>query len=130
MIRVLTALAGIAIAAVAAAGLTLAGERPGTPAAHAPLAETFGAAEVIRHDLGSKRAVGYFVAVDGGCRVTLVVAEVTLPAPAQDQPARLTISLRPGEQTEVVGAAGERLTLSCGPEAKTMQVVRAASPRS
>jgi hypothetical protein len=126
MIRALTLVAG-AVVALADAGLTFAGERTGRP--QDPMAETFAAAEVIRQELGSKRTVGYFVNVNGNCRVTFVVAEAPRIGEAEPAPARITMSLRPGEQADLAGDNGDGLILSCGKDAKTIRVVRAGQAR-
>lgn len=121
MTRALTLVAG-AVLAVTAAGLTCAGERGSTQTS---LPETFAAAEVIRQDFGSKRTVGYFVNVNGNCRVTLVVSDGPRDGETAPSPARITMSLRPGEHTDLTGDEGGGLILSCGKDAKTMRVTRA-----
>jgi hypothetical protein len=126
MTRALTLVAGAAIA-VTAAGLTCAGERG---SAQPSIPETVSAAELIRQDLGTKRTVGYFVTVDGNCRVTLVVADGPRDGESPSSPARITMSLRPGQHADLAGDDGGGLILSCGKDAKTMRVTRAGQARS
>jgi hypothetical protein len=125
MTRALTLVAAAAFA-VTAAGLTCAGERGSTQTS---LPETVAAAELIRQDVGSKRTVGYFVNVNGNCRVTLVVADGPRDGETAP-PARITMSLRPGEQADLAGNEGGGLILSCGKDAKTMRVTRAGQAPS
>lgn len=125
MKRVLPFLAGAAVAAVVA-GLTLAGGANAPGAGGSP--EAVMATEVIRQDLGSKRTVGYFVSQNGSCRLTLVIAERASAGAAS--PARITMNLQPGQRADVASAEGEEMGLSCGPQAKSLQVMRGASPRS
>ena len=125
MMRALPCLAGAALAAVVV-GLTFAGGASTPGAGTSPEAVT--ATEVIRQDLGSKRTVGYFVSQNGSCRLTLVIAERASPSAVS--PARITMNLQPGQRADVASAEGEEMGLSCGPQAKSLQVMRGAPPRS
>jgi hypothetical protein len=100
-------------------------------AAHRNLADTFVSAQAISYQLGSKRAVGYFVRVDGACQVTLMIAEAIDPELAQPtSAARLSLAMMPGQKAALASEEGESLELTCGSGAETVLVTRASAERS
>jgi hypothetical protein len=101
-------------------------------AAHRNLvSETFRSAQAISYQLGSKRAIGYFVREDGACQVTLMIAEAIDPDLAQPtSAARLNFSMMPGQSASLASEEGESLELTCGIGAETVLVKLASAERS
>ena len=101
-------------------------------AAHRNLVtETFRSAQAISYQLGSKRAIGYFVRQDGACQVTLMIAEAIDPYVAQPtSAARLSLSMMPGQSAALASEEGETLELTCGSAAETVLVKLASAERS
>jgi hypothetical protein len=99
--------------------------------AHRNRTDTFRSAQAISYQLGSKRAVGYFVRVDGACQVTLMIAEAIDPELAQPtSAARLSLAMMPGQKAALASEEGESLELTCGSGAETVLVTRASAERS
>ena len=98
-------------------------------AAHRDLTSaTYRSAQAISYQLGSKRAIGYFMRVDGACQVTLMIAEAIDPDLAQPtSAARLSLSMMPGQSAALASEEGESLELTCGSGAETV-LVKLASP--
>src|SRR5262245_42487205 len=70
--------------------------------------------EAIRAVLGSKRVAGYFVAANGECRLTLMIAEDVDPMTVEPfSAARLVVALRPGQSAGVDSEEGASLRLTC-----------------
>jgi hypothetical protein len=101
-------------------------------AAHRNLVtETFRSAQAISYQLGSKRAIGYFLRQDGACQVTLMIAEAIDPDVAQPtSAARLNLSMMPGQSAALASEEGELLELTCGSGAETVLVKLASAERS
>jgi hypothetical protein len=132
-------LAAIAISIVASCASAAVPARsqdaPGCPSGYSPAGagcisergrtsiERFRPIQAIRYVLGSKRLVGYFVAANGECLVTLMIAEdvdamVGDPLPA----ARLVLSLRPGQSADLDSPDSETMRLTCHGEGDTVEV--------
>jgi hypothetical protein len=76
--------------------------------------ERFRPVEVIRYVLGSKRMTGYFIDVNGECRVTLMIAEEMDPMVGEPlSAARLMLSMRPGQSASLDSAEAETMLLTC-----------------
>ena len=85
--------------------------------------ERFRPIQAIRYVLGSKRLVGYFVAANGECLVTLMIAEDVDPMVSDPLPAaRLVLSLRPGQTADLDSAESETMRLTCHGEGDTVEV--------
>lgn len=70
---------------------------------------------------GGKHVVGYYVAVDGGCNVTIAIADQfrdDVDAPAAGS--RLHTLVVAGQVARVETSAGPSLEFVCAPGAKTM----------
>jgi hypothetical protein len=92
---------------------------------------TFRSTQAISYQLGSKRAIGYFVRVDGACQVTLMIAEAVDPDVAQPtSAARLNLSMLPGQSAALASEEGESMELTCGSGAETVLVKLASAERS
>jgi hypothetical protein len=77
----------------------------------------------ISYDLGSKSTSGYFVQQDGQCQVVLMVSEKTDPdAATAGSPARLRLSLKPGQAAGLDSAEGQSLSFACGEQAGSLTV--------
>jgi hypothetical protein len=93
--------------------------------------ETYRSAQAISYQLGSKRAIGYFVRVDGACQVTMMIAETVDPDVAQPtSAARLSLSMMPGQSAALASEEGESLQLTCGSGAETVVATLASTERS
>lgn len=89
--------------------------------------QTFRPSEGMIHDLGSKRAIGFFLNVGGTCQMTLMIAEplVTDGAPASS--ASMSFDMVPGQSVALGSAEGETLVATCGAGAQTVEIKRSAA---
>jgi hypothetical protein len=89
--------------------------------------QTFKPSEGMIQDLGSKRAIGFFLKVAGTCQVTLMIAEPIasdgVPAPS----ASMSFDLIPGQSVALGSAEGETLVATCGAGAETVEIKRSAT---
>ncbi len=93
--------------------------------------ETVRPIQAMSYDLGSKRAVGYFRSVEGKCQLTLMIAETVDPDQARPaSAARVKLALAPGQSAGLDSEEGASMVLTCGAQAATMEVKRAAPARS
>ncbi len=92
----------------------------GLAAAAGPAAVTPMAAFV--EDIGGKQVVGYYLAQDEACAVTMMIAEVPGEAAAPTTAARVSFALPPTARATVESALGGRLALTCGADAGTLVV--------
>jgi hypothetical protein len=98
--------------------------------AHRNRTDTFRSAQAISYQLGSKRAIGYFVRVDGKCQVTLMIAEAVDPDVAQPtSAAKLSLAMMPGQKAGLASEEGE-LELTCGSGAESVLVTLPLPERS
>jgi hypothetical protein len=122
-------LMGLAAALVAGSLAQTAGAeeyRP-RPVAHAgPEAEIYAPIEAMTYAVGPNGFSGFFQQVDGKCALTLVLYKLANPdEEIPDKfPARVHVSIRPGENARVAGAEGDALQLSCNANAGTVSVSR------
>jgi hypothetical protein len=122
MSRLLAAVlpAGVVVAALGI-GFASAGVEPADIA-------TFKPAQAMSYVVGSKRAVGYFMAQTGECRLTLMIAEATDPdVGTPPSAARLRLAMVPGQSANFGSAEGGEVTLTCGSRAETLEVRRASA---
>lgn len=93
--------------------------------------QTFKPIEGMIYELGSKRAIGYFVNNAGNCRVTLMIAETVDPDMATPpSAARIRVGLAPGQSVALGSAEGESLTATCGAGGETIEINRDSTPPS
>jgi hypothetical protein len=112
-------------------GILAAGAIAGAASAHRTAADTYRSAQAISYELGSKRAIGYFVSQNGQCQVTLMIAEVIDPeAGRPTSAARLSVGMMPGQSATVDSEEGSAMVLTCGSRAETMNVTRTTIVRS
>jgi hypothetical protein len=78
-----------------------------------------GPTEPILAKFGSQRLIAFYAAERGECSVTAVTWSET----AIDAPARMRVSLRPGETFELDGAPRQAISLLCGPDAATLALM-------
>jgi hypothetical protein len=99
-------------------GIVTAGTGSGSQATTRGLShfETFGPIDGLSYQLGTKLAVGYFQALSGRCRVTLMIA--TKPSSAS----RLSLPLDPGESATLSSEEGSSIELTCGVDARSINV--------
>jgi hypothetical protein len=92
-----------------------------------PASEAYRSAQAISYQLGSKRAVGYFLSRDGACQLTLMIAEVVdIEVVHPTSAAKLSLSMLPGQSTALASEEGESLAMTCGAGGETMAVRYAA----
>jgi hypothetical protein len=85
--------------------------------------KTFGPIEAMSHQLGSKRAVGYFDSSNGKCQITLMIAEAIDPEQARPaSAARLSLPIWPGESAALASEEGPSMELTCGAGAQTVVI--------
>ncbi len=108
---------------IAAAGLAAA-----TPMRASSGLDKFRPMQALSYELGSKRAIGYFQTVSGKCQLTLMIAESVDPDLAKpSSAARLSVAMLPGQSTALASEEGPSMTLTCGSDAETLEVQRAAA---
>jgi hypothetical protein len=119
-------LVALSLGALAAAAIA------GTAGAHRnPAGETYRSAQAMSYELGSKRAIGYFVSQNGQCQVTLMVAEAVDPEEGRaTSAARISVSMVPGQSATLDSEEGSSMVLTCGSGAETMKVMRTTVVRS
>jgi hypothetical protein len=106
-------------------GIVTAGTGSGSQATTRGLShfETFGPIDGLSYQLGTKLAVGYFQALSGRCRVTLMIAEMMHPDEAKPSSAsRLSLPLDPGESATLSSEEGSSIELTCGVDARSINV--------
>jgi len=69
-------------------------------------------------DVGSKHVVGYFLASDGRCKLTLMIGEAG--GAAQSSAARLLLVVDPGRSARFDSESGQSLRFACKSEALAM----------
>lgn len=120
---------------VLASAVAIAATAGGAAAETAGSLATLKPRQGISLDVGSKRAVGYFLADSRVCNLTLLVAdrmaETDLSIPAAT---RLQFEVAAGSDVRVDTTEGKALGFSCATDAKSMRVdrleqVAAYSPR-
>ena len=93
--------------------------------------QTFKPSQGMIHEFGAKRAVGFFLKVDGACQMTLMIADMAAAGEAHAAPsASMSFDMKPG-QTMVLGSAGgETLVATCGRGGDTIEITRNTATRS
>jgi hypothetical protein len=89
--------------------------------------QTFKPSEGMIQDLGSKRAIGFFLNVGGTCQMTLMIAEPVASDGASAPSASMSFDLIPGQSVALGSAAGETLVATCGARAETLEIKRSAA---
>lgn len=74
-------------------------------------------------DVGSKRAVAYYVKDQNACQVSVIVSE-TYPEqiPYNIASVRFSSSVQAGTSTELATSDGSTISLSCAPGAKSLAI--------
>lgn len=111
--------ATMAMCATAVLGLALVASAASANLA-TPVGKTDRYSEIqsISYDLGSKSTSGFFVQQDGECHIVLMVSEKSdADAAAQASPARLRLSLKPGQAAGLDSEEGQSLSFTCGAQA-------------
>jgi hypothetical protein len=77
------------------------------------------------HEFGSKFTSGYFVSETGKCLVTLMLAEKSDPdAPSSQTPARVRLTLNPGQMAALDSEEGQSVSFTCASGATALLVDR------
>ena len=77
----------------------------------------------ISHDIGSKFMAGYFVSHANTCLVTLMIVERSDPdEQVRLSPARVRLTLQPGQTAGLDSEEGRSANLTCGESATTLSV--------
>jgi hypothetical protein len=109
------AIAFASILATALPGLTRAIEPP-LPVIMKPL-------QGVSFDIGTKRAVSYFLNDDDGCKLTLTLAEVAHDDEVKGLTAtRITVAVHPGKAAHLDTAEGKSVQFKCQAGAHVMSV--------
>ncbi len=74
----------------------------------------------ISFDIGHKHAVGYFEAEEGGCAVTVVLADVDGVETGDSPGTRVKSPVLPGKSLQVDAGAGKSLEFTCAEGASHM----------
>jgi hypothetical protein len=111
--KTLAAAALLAALAISAAPATQAGQEPAI--------RSFAAKQAISYSFGSKRAVGYFAAQDGACALTVFLAE-TDDGHVAPSATKLTVTVKPGDSTQLASVEGQGIEVTCGAEAASVEV--------
>jgi hypothetical protein len=75
----------------------------------------------ISFDVGTKRAVSYFLREDGLCKVTLLVAEALVGDEVPTAPAtRFEVAINPGKTGRINTAEGTTFEFTCDAGAQSM----------
>jgi hypothetical protein len=108
------ALARLAAAVILAVAGCLSATAPAGAQSDRSAIERIRPLQIIRAVLGSKRATGFFIAANGECAVTLMIAEeIDATAGEPMSAARLLVSLHPGQSISLDSEEGEAMRLSC-----------------
>jgi hypothetical protein len=102
------------IAATVLAGILSVNGVPASQAGDASSARTMKPLQGISFDIGTKRAVSYFLSESGQCKLTLVVADQMkgdeLPT---DTPVRFDVAIDAGKDARFDTAEGKSLAFAC-----------------
>jgi hypothetical protein len=109
------------IAATVFAGILSASAAAQAGNASAPLAMK--PLHGISFDIGTKRAVSYFLSQSGQCKLTLVVAEAMKGDEVPiDTPVRFEVAIDGGKYARFDAAEGKSLQFDCAPGTQAMNV--------
>src|SRR5438552_13993418 len=112
--RTVLAIAFAGISAVAGPNMTRAD--PASPLTMKPL-------QGVSFDIGTKRAVSYFLNDDDGCELTLTLAEVAHDDEVKGLTAtRITVAVQPGKAAHLDTAEGKSVQFKCQGGAHVMSV--------
>jgi hypothetical protein len=120
--RTLLATAFAGISAVAGPNMTRAAD-PASPLTMKPL-------QGVSFDIGTKRAVSYFLSDDDACKLTLTLAEVVHGDEVNGLTAtRMTVAVEVGKTAHLDAAAGKSLDFKCqaGAQAMSIEVLNRAA---
>ncbi len=76
----------------------------------------------ISFDVGSKRAVGYYLAAGGICNLTVLMADAGLNDEVKGAATRISMPVIPKKSGRIDTAEGKMLEFSCAPSAQAMTV--------
>lgn len=88
----------------------------------------------VSFDVGSKRAVSYYLAEGGVCSLTVLMADSNADGEIKGAATRVTIPVIPTRAARIDTAEGKTLEFKCAPSAQAMSVkvldqVAVVSPR-
>jgi hypothetical protein len=110
------------ILAIAFAGI-LAMAGPSTTRADPASPLTMKPLQGVSFDIGTKRAVSYFLSDDDTCKLTLMLAEVTHDNEVNPPTAaRMTIAVEVGKTAHLDTVEGKSLEFKCQAGAQTMSI--------
>jgi hypothetical protein len=113
---IILATATSALLALGSAGASKAGE------ASQPL--TMKPLHGVSFDVGTKRAVSYFLSESGRCKLTLIVADqMKDDTPPTDTPVRFEATIDAGNGTRIDTPEGKGLQFECKPGSLAMSVI-------
>jgi hypothetical protein len=113
--RAAFAIAFAGISATAGPGMTWAVD-PASPLTMKPL-------QGVSFDIGTKRAVSYFLSDDDACKLTLMLAEVVHDDEVKGlTAARMTVAVEAGKAAHLDTAEGKSLEFKCQAGAHVMSI--------
>ena len=118
------------ILAIAFAGISAMAGPAMTRATDSALPLTMKPLQGVSFDIGTKRAVSYFLSDGDTCKLTLMLAEVAHDGEVNGPTAaRLTIAVEVGKTAHLDAAAGKSLDFKCqaGAQAMSIEVLNRAA---
>lgn len=76
----------------------------------------------VSFDVGTKHAVGYYLAKGGICNLTVLMAESNEAEAVKGAATRVTIPVIPTQAARVDNAEGKTMEFACAPSAESMTV--------
>jgi hypothetical protein len=101
--------------------------RPEPLAFRSSAAEVYSPIHAMTYAVGSNGFSGFFQQAEGKCALTLMLYKLTNSDEdtPDKSPARVLVSIRPGEHARIGSAEGDAIQLSCNTNADTVSVSRA-----
>lgn len=87
----------------------------GEPAVYKPV-------QAISHYFGSKHAVGYYLAQDGACAMTVFISEDTDGRATAPSATRMKFTVKAGDKAELGSVEAQTLEITCGTNAASVEV--------
>ena len=112
--RAVFGIAFVGITATASLGMARAAD-PALPLTMKPL-------QGFSFDIGTKRAVSYFLSDGNSCKLTLMLAEVVHGDEVSGLTTRVTVAIEAGRAAQLDTAAGKTLEFKCQGGAHAMSV--------
>lgn len=111
------------VACVLAAAITVGTASFGAHASDTTNSHVFKAARGVSLDVGTKKVVGYYLAKDGICNVTLMVGDLPdADGHVSADVSRINLPIKAGSNARAYTSEGKALALTCSTGTKLMTV--------